>query len=447
MFKRKVMDKLLKWKNEYSSNYSCLLEGPRRVGKSTIAETFAKENYESCIIVDFAHIPSHVKEAFDDINDLDIFFLRLQEATRINLIPHKSVIVFEEIQLAPLVRQAIKYLVKDSRYSYIETGSFININKNIKGIVIPSEEMKINVNPMDYEEFCWATNTNYDLLKKINLENKPLGQAINRKLMRDFRIYMAVGGMPQAVEGYINKLSFQQIDTIKQQIIELYQEDFRKIDRSGKISLLYNSIPGQLANNRIRFVMSSALNKQRITEKDNELLSDLINSRTVIPCYNVTDPTILLSNNLDMKSFKLYLSDVGLFTSMVMHNKELATEDLYLKLLSDNLPANLGYLYENSVAQILNSNNQRLFFHTWKKENSTHSYEIDFLVTDKAKLIPIEVKSSERRNHESIDTFSQKYSKRVSRRILFSQDDIGHDNMLELKPIYLSPIILENLSK
>ena len=355
--------------------------------------------------------------------------------------------MFDEIQLAPKVRQAIKYLVKDGRYSYIETGSLISINKNVQNIVIPSEEMTINVYPMDYEEFYWATNNNYDLLKEIDIANKPLGQSINRKLMRDFRIYMAVGGMPQAVEGYINKLSFQQIDTIKQQIIKLYQGDFRKIDSSGRISLLYNSIPSQLSNNKIRFVMSSALNKQRTTEKDNEILSDLINSKTVIPCYNVTDPTILLSNNLDVENYKLYLSDVGLFTSMVMHNKELALEDLYLKLLSDKLPANLGYLYENAVAQILNLNNQILFFHTWKKQDSTHSYEIDVLVSDKAKLVPIEVKSSESRNHESIDAFSQKYSKRISRRILFSQDDIGHDKMLELKPIYLAPIILENLSK
>ena len=396
-------------------------------------------------MIDFSNISSTVKKVFDDITDLDLFFFKLQAATDTNLIPHKSLIIFDEIQLAPKVRQAIKFLVKDGRYNYLETGSLINIKKNIKDIVIPSEEMRINVCPMDYEEFCWATNENYEILKNINNTNKPMGQEINRKLVRNFRIYMAVGGMPQAVEGYINKLSFQKIDVIKQQIIELYKDDFRKIDPSGRISLLYNSIPAQLSNNKNRFVMTNALQKQRISKTDEELLADLLDSKTVLPCYNVTDPSILLSNNLNVGNFKLYLSDVGLFTTMIFNNKELAPENLYLKLLSDKLPANLGYLYENAVAQIITSNNQKLFFHTWRKENSTHSYEIDFLVPDNTKLIPIEVKSSENKNHNSINAFSQKYSNRISRRILFSQDDIGHDKMLELKPIYLAPIILSNI--
>ena len=445
MFKRKVMDRMLEWKNEYSSNYACLLEGARRVGKSTIAENFARENYDSYIMINFANISSSLMKVFDDINDLDMFFLHLQAATGVNLIPKKSVIIFDEVQLAPKVRQAIKFLIKDGRYNYIETGSLISIKKNVKDIVIPSEEMKINVYPMDYEEFCWATGENYEILKTIEKSNKALGQDLNRKLMRDFRIYMAVGGMPQAVEGYINKLSFQKIDMIKQQIIELYKDDFRKIDSSGRISLLYNSIPSQLSNNKTRFIMSNVLDKQRVSEKDQELLADLLDSKTVIPCYNVTDPSILLSNNLNVADFKLYLSDVGLFTTMIFNNKEIAPENLYLKLLSDKLPANLGYLYENAVAQIINSNNQKLFFHTWRKKDSTHSYEIDFLISENTKLVPIEVKSSESRNHSSINEFSEKYSKRISRRILFSQDDLGNDKMLELKPVYLAPIVISNI--
>ena len=386
-----------------------------------------------------------LKEVFNDINDLDIFFLKLQAATNINLTPHKSAIIFSEIQYAPKVRQAIKYLVKDGRYKYIETGSFINIKQNTKDIVIPSEEMKINVYPMDYEEFCWATNENYEILKSINTANKRMGEELNNNLMRSFRVYMAVGGMPEAVEGYVNKLSFQKIDEIKQRIIKLYTEDFNEIDAKGKLSLLYNSIPYHLANNKNRFVITCALKKQRISKKDEELLSILLDSKTVLPSYNVNDPSILLSNNLNVSDFKLYLSDVGLFTTMIINNKEIAPENLYLKLLSDKLPANLGYLYENAIAQIINSNNQKLFFHTWKKEGATHSYEIDFLLPDNAKLIPIEVKSSEKKNHSSIDAFSEKYSNRISRRILFSQDDLGHDKMLELKPIYLSPVVLSNI--
>ena len=445
MFKRKVYNKLLEWKNKYSSNYAVLLEGPRRVGKSTIAEEFAKNNFKSYIVINFANISPNLLKVLDDITNLDIFFLRLQLETGVTLIENESCIIFDEIQLAPKVRQAIKFLAKDGRYSYIETGSLISINKNIRNIVIPSEEMKINVYPMDYEEFCWATESSYDILKMAFEHKAPLGNSVNRKLMRDFRIYMAVGGMPQAVEAYINKESFERIDMIKREIIRLYMDDFRKIDPSGRISKLYNSIPAQLSNNKTRFVMSRALGKQRISNSDLEALSELIDSKTVLPCYNVTDPSILLSLNMDNDSFKLYLSDIGLFTTMILHNNELVFENLYSKLLSDKLDANLGFLYENAIAQIIASYDKELFFHTWRNDNNPHSYEIDFLLSDKSKLVPIEVKSSEARNHKSINEFSKKYSDRVSRRILFSQDDLSHDEMLELIPIYLAPLVIDSL--
>lgn len=221
------------------------------MGKSTIAENFAKENYKSYIRVDFSNISKEILEVFDDINNLDIFFLRLQAVSSIDLFERESVIVFDEIQLMPKVKQTIKYLVKDGRYDYIETGSLISIKKNIQGIVIPSEEMKINVYPMDYEEFCWVCNMNYSQLSKVLDYNKPIGQSTNRKLMHDFRIYMAVGGMPQAVEAYIEKKSFQQIDVIKKQIINLYKDDFARIDPSGRIALIYESIPSQLSLKKI----------------------------------------------------------------------------------------------------------------------------------------------------------------------------------------------------
>ena len=291
MFKRKATEKLRMWKEKYSSKYAVLLEGARRVGKSTIAESFAKENYKSYILIDFSNVTEEVLRIFDDISNLDVFFLQLQSVTSTKLYERESVIIFDEIQLAPKVRQAIKHLVKDGRYDYIETGSLISIKKNVKGIVIPSEEMKISVYPMDYEEFCWATGKDYSILKKIDECNKEIGQATNRILMRDFRIYMAVGGMPQAVEAYINKNTFQEIDVIKKMIIQLYKDDFRKIDPSGRLSMMYDAIPSQLALGKTKYYLRKALNK-RTSKKDEDLLYELIDSKTVLMCNNVSQPNI-----------------------------------------------------------------------------------------------------------------------------------------------------------
>ena len=443
MFKRKVTDQLYEWKKKYSGRYAALLQGARRVGKSTIAENFAKENYKSYILVDFSKISKEELSVFDDISNLDIFFLRLQSVMSIKLYERESVIIFDEIQLVPKVRQAIKHLVKDGRYDYIETGSLISIKKNVKGIVIPSEEMKINVYPMDYEEFCWACSKDYSMLETINKFNKPIGQATNRTLMRDFRIYMAIGGMPQAVEAYLEKKTFQEIDAIKKEIIELYKDDFRKIDPSGRISMIYDSIPSQLALGRQKFVLSSVINK-KVSNKDEELLYDLLDSKTVLACYNVTEPSVSLNLTKDISDFKLYLSDIGLFTTMLFNDKRLISENIYNKLLSDKLEANLGYLYENAIAQIIKSNNRELYFHHWKENGKTHSYEIDFIISDKNKIVPIEVKSSNHNNHKSINEFEKKYSSCISRRIMFSQKDISNDNMLEFKPIYLAPVIIKS---
>lgn len=444
MFKRKVYDRLLEWKENYSDKYAVLLEGARRVGKSTIAEYFAQREYESYIAINFANITNELLNVFDDIANLDMFFLRLQAVTGISLSVGKSVIIFDEIQMMPKVRQAIKYLVKDGRYHYIETGSLISIKKNVKDILIPSEEYKISVYPMDYEEFLWACGKNtYDLLKQAVIMNKPLGNAANRAMMREFRIYMAVGGMPQAVEAYINGKNFKDIDFVKREIINLYKDDFRKIDLSGRVSAIFDSIPSQLAAGKKRFVLSRATGK-RITKKDEELLYDLLDSKTVIACYNVAEPSIALAQAKEPDTYKLYLADVGLFTTMLFHDESQIYADIYSKLLSDKLDANLGFMYENAVAQIIKSNGREVYYHTWKKKESTHSYEIDFLVSNKGKIVPIEVKSSETKKHISMNEFSKKYSKVISRRILFSQKDIGNEEMLELKPVYLAPIIISD---
>ena len=445
MFKRKAYEKLRIWKEKYSSSYSALLIGARRVGKSTIAEEFAKNEYKSYIKIDFAELKNETMQIFDDINDLKTFFLRLQASTNTKLYEKESVIIFDEIQLMPKVRQAIKYLVKDGRYDYIETGSLISIKKNVKNIVIPSEEYKINVYPMDYEEFLWAIGSdNYDVIRSLYKTNKKVSDKLNNKLMRDIRIYMAVGGMPQAVSAYIEGKSFNDIDFVKKEILNLYKDDFRKIDISGRISMLYNSIPSQLALNKKRFILSNAMNK-RTTTKDKELLYDIIDSKTVLIKYNVTDVSSILEQTKDIDDYKLYISDVGLFISMLFNEKSKTYSDIYSKLLSDKLPVNMGFIYENLVAQIITSFGYDLYFHTWRKENNTHSYEIDFLVPSGTKVVPFEVKSSAIHNHDSINVFKMKYSNYVTKQYLLSQKDVDRENELYFKPLYMLPFILEEL--
>ena len=446
MFKRKVYDALTEWKEKYSGNYAAMLEGARRVGKSTVAEEFARNNFRSYIKVDFANVEQEVLEACDDIASLNVFFLRLQTATGVTLYPGESVIIFDEIQKAPRVRQAIKYLVADGRYSYIETGSLISIKKNVKDIVIPSEEHFIQVYPMDYEEFLWATgNDTYNVLRQLYQTNKPVGDSLNRKLMRDFRIYMAVGGMPQAVEAYVNGKNFEEIDKVKRTILKLYEEDFYKIDPSGRLSKMYNSIPNQLAANKKRYVISSATGK-RMTNKDKEIFSELLDSKTVLISYNVTDPDVSLGATADDESYKVYLSDTGLFTTLLFDSVDKMHTKIYSKLLSDKLEANLGYLYENAAAQMIAASGNRLFYHTWKKDDDVHFYEVDFLIASNAKLVPMEIKSSNVNTHKSISAFFKKYSKKVYRQYLFSQKDVGHMEQLIYKPIYMLPFVLEELS-
>ena len=444
MFKRKVYDKLKEWKDTYNGKYACLLEGARRVGKTTIAEEFAKNEYQTYIKIDFSNITDELLDVFKDINKLDLFFLRLQTETGIDLFKRKSVIIFDEIQLYPKARQAIKHLVADGRYDYVETGSLISIKKNVKDILIPSEEYKIQVYPMDYEEFLWATNGNPGIYKKILESKMSLGDSTNRTLMREFRIYMAVGGMPQAVETYIETNNLSAVDKVKRRIIDLYSDDLKKIDSSGRLGNIYLSIPSQLALKRKRFSIKEATQKQK-TSKDEERFFDLVDSKIVLPCYNVTQPDIALELTKDFDYFKLYFSDIGLFTTMLFDSGKGIEDNIYSKLLSDKLESDLGYLYENVVAQMIVASGRNLYYHTWRDKDKTHSNEVDFLITNKNKIIPIEVKSSSIKNHKSIDLFVEKYSQIVGRRFLFSQKDISHDGMLELMPIYLVPFILESL--
>lgn len=441
-FRRKVYDKLLKWKEKDAASYSILLEGARRVGKSTIAEEFAKNEYKSYILIDFANTSDVIKSCFDDLHDLDLFFLRLQAATGKTLIEHDSVIIFDEIQLFPKARQAIKYLVKDGRFHYIETGSLISIKKNIKDILIPSEEMKISVYPLDFEEFQMAIGGNsYELIKTVYESKQEVGEQIHRKWMKDFRLYMAIGGMPQAVVAYKEGKSFLEIDKIKREIIKLYEDDFKKIDSSGRISALFHSIPAQLSAASKRFILSKAIGKRKTT-KDEELLYNLVDSKTVLICHNTTDPRVSLSLTKSLGSYKLYLTDTGLFITLMFMDRPEVVNEIYTKLLSDKLPANLGYLYENAVAQMIATSGHELYYHTWDKKDSTHYYEIDFLVANSTEIKAIEVKSSGLGKFESLREFQKKYSKVLKEAIILSSKGKKIEENLTFLPIYMGDFVI-----
>jgi predicted AAA+ superfamily ATPase len=442
-FKRKAYDKLVEWKENYADKYAVILEGARRVGKSTIAEQFAKNEYKTYILIDFSKASPDVKACFDDISDLNMFFLRLQAVCGVSLVENESVIIFDEVQLFPKARQAIKHLVKDGRYHYIETGSLISIKKNVKDILIPSEEMKIQIFPMDYEEFCEAAGVDYKILEELYNAHRAIGSQVNSKLMRDLRIYMAVGGMPQAVEAYVEGKNFTVIDRIKREIIALYEADFNKIDPSGKISAMYHSIPAQLSKDGKRYIISKATGKRK-TSGDEEALYDLIDSKTVLISYNTTDPRVSLSLTKDRDSYKMYVADTGLFVTLMFFDKPSVGNEIYAKLLSDKLPANLGYLYENIVAQMIASTGRELYYHTWNKTQSTHYYELDFLISVGSKISPIEVKSSGIGKHESLSAFMKDYSKNIGKCYILSQKDIGREGEIQLLPVYLTSCMAES---
>lgn len=438
MFRRKIYDKLLEWKTESDGRTALLIEGARRVGKSTVVEEFAKNEYESYILIDFSRASKAVKELFEDISDLDYLFLQLQLQYKVDLHERRSLIIFDEVQQCPLARQAIKALVADHRYDYVETGSLISIKRNVKDILIPSEERKISMYPMDHEEFLWAVGdlTTIPLLKKVFDSGKPVGAQIHRKLMGDFRLYMLVGGMPQAVNEYIETNNFRKVDQIKRDILNLYEDDFKKIDPTGKLSSLFDAIPAQLNKNASRYQVSSVLNGER-AENILESIAELKDSKTVLVSYHANDTNAGMSNNKDLGKFKLFLSDTGLFTTLMFKDRDFTENIIYEKLLNDKLSANLGYLYENAVAQILTANGDALFYHTFMNESTRRNYEIDFILARKNKVCPIEVKSSGYKTHASLDAFSRKFSDRILDKYLIYTKDFAKDEDIFCLPTYL----------
>lgn len=442
MFQRKIYDRLLQWKQESEGKTALMLEGARRVGKSTVVEEFAKNEYRSYIMVDFSRASKEVRELFDDVSDLDYIFLRLQLIYQTDLEERASVIVFDEVQLCPNARQAIKHLVKDHRYDYIETGSLISIQKNVKDIVIPSEERKLRMLPMDFEEFLWAIGdtTTPRLLSGMAGKKQPLGEASHRKLMRNFRLYMLVGGMPQAVDAYITTNNLRKVDGVKRDILQLYEDDFRKIDPTGRMSMLFSSIPAQLNTNASRYQVSGVLSDER-ADTVLELIAAMADSGVVQIAYRVSDPNVGLANTKDLRRFKLFLTDTGLFVTLIFRDKDFTENIIYEKLLSDKLGVNMGYVYENAVAQILAAQGHELYYHTFLNEKTRHNYEIDFIVSKKNKLCPIEVKSSGYQTHSSLDAFCEKYAARIADRYMVYTKDLKKDGELWMLPIYMLPFL------
>lgn len=428
---------MLAWKAESAGETALLIEGSRRVGKSTIVKEFARKEYRSHIIIDFAKASAEEISLFNDISDLDYFFTKLKVLKSVSLYERESVIIFDEVQQLPIARQAIKYLVEDGRYDYIETGSLISIHKNVDHIVIPSEEEAISMYPMDYEEFRWALGdtTTIPLLREMLEHKKSLGDSVNRKLLRDYRLYMLVGGMPQAVSKYIETHDLMKVDKVKRSILRMYEQDFHKLDRSDKAKAIFKAIPSELYNNSTRFRTASVVGK--IDSSSAQGLVEMIeDSRTVNIAYHSNDPNVGLELTSDKAAYKMYICDTGLFVTLAFWDKKFTENVIYQKLLSDKLEANLGYVYENAVAQALASSGNRLFYYTWLDKHN-HVYEVDFLLSRGSKLWPLEVKSSGYSTHKSLDEFCKKFSNRISSRFLIYTKDLRTDGETTMIPIYM----------
>ena len=441
IFKRKIYDDLKRWKEESQGHTAFLIKGARRVGKSTIANEFAKAEYKSHISIDFVNCSQEIRDLFEDISDLNHIFFRLQFLYGVDLYERDSVIIFDEVQNCPKARQAIKYLVQDRRYDYIETGSLISIRKNVQDILIPSEEHTVNMYPLDYEEFRWAMGDTLtvQMLKNCFYGKFPLGTAIINKAMRDFRLYMLVGGMPQAVATYIATNNLRAVDDIKRSIICLYENDFNRIDPTGNASRLFHNIPSELTRNANRYMTWSATEGTRNTELT-DVISEMRESMVVNISYHANDPSAGLAFHSDPARFKMFVGDTGLFITLAFWDKKFTENVIYEKLLANRLSADIGYVYENVVAQMLKAAGHELYYYTWPTPSAKHNYEIDFLIADGIKVSPIEVKSSRRTSHASLDDFIEKFSKskRIANLYILYTKDIKEEDCIQFLPILMT---------
>jgi len=446
--RRKIEDKLLEWKLNNNGRTAVLIDGARRVGKSYIVEKFAEENYKSYILIDFNEVGNEIKELFDiNLRDLDSFFMYLSAAYNTKLYDRESLIIFDEVQLYPRARAAIKYLVADGRYDYIETGSLMSIKKNVKDIVIPSEERHIKMFPMDFEEFLWAKGEDLimPVIRDCFEKRKPLGQALHRKVLTLFREYVIVGGMPQAVEEYIETRDFESVDLIKRDILTLYRADIQKYAEGyeGKTESIFDEIPAQLSKHEKRFTLSSLEKGARFRNYESAFLW-LQDSMITNVCFNSAEPSIGLKMNRDNSSFKIYMADTGLLISHAFDEAGIVSEEIYKKLLFGKLEVNEGMIFENIVAQMLAANGRSLYFYSNPSRNDKESrMEIDFLLaksktTSRHNIIPLEVKSGKRYTLSSLKKFRNKYAEQLSEAIVLHTDDVKEQDGIKFLPVYMT---------
>ena len=449
--KRKIYDELTKWKQESNGEVAILIDGARRIGKSYIAEQFAKENYKTYILIDFNKVGKDIKELFDNyLDNLDMFFMYLSNYYKTELYERETVIIFDEVQLYPRARSAIKYLVEDGRYDYIETGSLISIKKNVENILIPSEERHLNMYPMDFEEFLWATENNklMELIRNCFENQKPLGQLMHRKIMDYFKQYLIVGGMPQAVEKYIKTKNFKEVDLIKRDILNLYKDDIVKYsgDDSTKVQSIFEEIPSQLQKHEKRFSFN-AIQKDARYRDYKEAFFWLQESMIVNIAYNTTEPNIGLRLNRESSALKCYMGDTGLLISLAFDEKGLVDEEIYKKILFNKLSFNEGMIMENIVAQMLTATGKKLYFYfNYDKKDSSNNMEIDFLIakskiTSRHNISPIEVKSGKNYTFSSLNKFKNKYKEYISTGYVLHIEDLKVDNDIVFLPIYMTSLL------
>lgn len=443
MLKRKAYKKLLEWKEKYAGKRALLIDGARRIGKSFLCKEFAKNEYKSYIIIDFANIPKEIIILFEEESyNLDLFFLKLSAFYGVRLYERESLIVFDEIQMLPKARQLIKYLVQDGRYDFIETGSLLSIKRNVENIVIPSEEKHISLYPLDFEEFLWALGdtTTVPILKEFFNKKKPLGNSLHRKILNIFRQYMLVGGMPQVVNEYIESKDFSKVDEVKKDILTLYRNDIAKFAGSNqnKVISIFDEIPAQLSKKEKKYTLSSLSKNARLREYEDSFLW-LADAMIINTCFNSTDPNIGLSLSSDFSTRKCYMGDTGLLVTQTFYDNDYTDNDLYKNILFDKININEGMLMENIVAQMLRVNGHKLFFYSRNdKENSKNKMEIDFILSNHKKIFPLEVKSSSYRKHSSLDKFRMKFKNKIGESIILYQKDIMiKDEILHL-PIYMA---------
>ena len=448
LFKRKAYKKLLKWKESVAGSKALLIEGARRIGKSTIAEEFGKREYKSYILIDFNMASDTIKQAFHHyMNDLDTFFMILSSEYNVKLHRRESLIIFDEIQKFPKAREAVKYFVADGRYDYIETGSLISIKENIEDITIPSEERPINMYPMDFEEFAWAMGEEQliEYIRKCYNDRKPLEQGLHAKAMLLFRQYIIVGGMPQSVSAFIeNDRDFAKADMEKRDILTLYRNDIMRIESGYRSSVLsiYDQIPAFLSKSERRVVMNR-IEKGATFPKYHDTFFWLSESMIANECFNCADPNVGLSLNEDRTYVKCYMGDTGLLISHTFDENEISDGELYREILFGKLSVNEGMFYENTIAQMLVASGHKFYFYVrYNEEKHRNDIEIDFIISNKSKLkykiFPIEVKSKERYSTTSLDRFREKFGQRIGESYVIHPKNLTINEGIVYIPAYMA---------